>query len=149
MTAATSLSGRNRSRDQICNRREREPQPHLSYRLIGSSSLSVRPISIRSDPISQCDPIRSRFRPTLRQRPRKFDRNREELARVAVLLAELGELVKPRRRLGLLTDKADNRVLECVARGRAGAIVTGDRAMLALGGFEGIRLISLRTYLRS
>ena len=80
---------------------------------------------------------------------RKFAREREELARVAVLLAELAETVRPRRRLQALRDDADNRILECAVAGRADWIVTGDREMLELGGFEGIRILSLRAYLES
>ena len=80
---------------------------------------------------------------------RKFAREREELARVAVLLAELAETVRPRRRLQALRDDADNRILECAVAGRADAIVTGDREMLELGSFESIRILPLRTYLES
>jgi uncharacterized protein len=77
----------------------------------------------------------------------KFARDREELARVAVLIAELGEMIQPRRRIRALKDNADNRILECGVAGRADLIVTGDRAMLELGGFERVRIVSLRTYL--
>jgi len=80
---------------------------------------------------------------------RKFAREREELARVAVLLAELAETVRPWRRLQALRDDADNRILECAVAGRADAIVTGDREMLDLGSFESIRILPLRTYLES
>jgi putative PIN family toxin of toxin-antitoxin system len=80
---------------------------------------------------------------------RKFARDREELARVAVLLAELGEMVRPRRRIRALKDDADNRILECGVAGDADLIVTGDRAMLELGGFERVRIVPLRTYLEN
>jgi uncharacterized protein len=80
---------------------------------------------------------------------RKFAREREELARVAVLLAEIAETVRPRRRLQALRDDADNRILECAVAGRADAIVSGDREMLELGDFERIRIVSLRAYLES
>ena len=78
---------------------------------------------------------------------RKFAKEGEELARVAVLLAEIGELVAPRRRLHVFGDDPDNRVLECAIAGRAEAIVRGDRAMPDLGSFERVRLVSLRSYL--
>ena len=42
---------------------------------------------------------------------------------------------------------SDNRVLECALAGRADAIVTGDSALLELGEFRGVRVISLREYL--
>jgi uncharacterized protein len=78
---------------------------------------------------------------------RKFAREPEELARVAVLLADLADMVRPRRRVRVLRDEADNRILECAVAGGADSIITGDQAMLELGSFEGIQIRSLRTYL--
>jgi putative PIN family toxin of toxin-antitoxin system len=78
---------------------------------------------------------------------RKFARDAEELAHIAVFLGELATSVKPGRRLNILRDVPDNRILECAVAGHADAIVTGDRALLALGGFRGVRLMSLREYL--
>ena len=77
----------------------------------------------------------------------KFDRNLEELARVAVFLSDLAEVVTPRSTVDVLADEPDNRVLECARAGRADVIVTGDRRMLALGDFEGIAILSLREFL--
>jgi len=79
----------------------------------------------------------------------KFARDPEELARAAVLLADLAEMVHPRRRVRLLKDEADNRILECAVAGNADLIVTGDQAMLELRVFERVRLLSLRAYLDS
>jgi len=78
---------------------------------------------------------------------RKFDRNPEELARTAVFQADLGDVVRPRRTIATLRDEPDNRVLECAVAGRANAIVTGDRAMLELGAYEGIAIMSLKDFL--
>jgi putative PIN family toxin of toxin-antitoxin system len=78
---------------------------------------------------------------------RKFSREAEELAHVAVFLSELGVTVKPRRKLLVVKDEPDNRILECAVAGRADAIVTGDRALLALGQYRGVHIISLREYL--
>ncbi len=80
---------------------------------------------------------------------RKFDRDREELARVAVYLSELAELVSPKRRFRILHDEPDNRILECAVAGKANAIVTGDQAILQLGAFRGIRILTLREFLQS
>jgi uncharacterized protein len=80
---------------------------------------------------------------------RKFARDPEELARVAVLLNDLADMVRPRRRIRVLGDDADNRILECAVTGGADLIVTGDQDMLELGGFEGIEIISLRAYLEA
>jgi predicted nucleic acid-binding protein len=46
-----------------------------------------------------------------------------------------------------LRDDPDNRILECAVAGEADAVVTGDKAILALGEFRGIRLLSLSVYL--
>lgn len=78
---------------------------------------------------------------------RKFSRDAEELAHVAVFLYDLALFVKPRRRLRVVKDDPDNRILECALAGRADAVVTGDRALLALGAYRGVRLVSLREYL--
>jgi len=81
---------------------------------------------------------------------RKFARDKESIARLALFLDELAELVRPpRRRIRVLADDPDNRILECGLAGRADAVVTGDHAMLALRTFRGIRILSLSEYLQS
>ena len=77
----------------------------------------------------------------------KFSRDKEELSRVAVILGELGEIVEPPFRLSVFRDEPDNRILECAVGGEAEAIVTGDKAMLAAGEYEGILLITPADYL--
>ena len=78
---------------------------------------------------------------------RKFARDAEELAHVAVFVSELAMVVAPRRRLRVVQDDPDNRILECAIAGRAEAIVTGDKALLALKNFRNIPVVTLRTYL--
>ncbi len=78
---------------------------------------------------------------------RKFSRDREQLARVAVGLEELAEWVRPARRITAAADEPDNRILECASAGRADAIVTGDKALLQLRSFEGTHILALRDYL--
>lgn len=78
---------------------------------------------------------------------RKFSRNADELARVAVFLSELAEFVRPRMKVNVLADQADNRILECAVAGKADAVVTGDKAKLELKALKGIRILPLNTYL--
>lgn len=80
---------------------------------------------------------------------RKFARNADELGRIAIFLTDLGEVVRPRSRIAILSDEADNRILECARTGRADLIVTGDRTMLALGRYRDVEIKSLRAYLAS
>lgn len=73
---------------------------------------------------------------------RKFARDAEALAHAAVFLSELGILVKPRQRLRVVKDDPDNRILECAIAGRADAIVTGDKALLGLREYRGVRIVA-------
>jgi uncharacterized protein len=77
----------------------------------------------------------------------KFSKGPEELSRTAVFSSQLAELVVPRKKLTVLDDAPDNRILECAATGHANVIVTGDRAMLNLKKYQEIRILSLRQLL--
>ena len=78
---------------------------------------------------------------------KKFSRDRETLARTAVLLANVGFLVKPRHKINILSDETDNRILECAITGQADMIITGDHGLLKLGNYLDVKIISLRSYL--
>jgi uncharacterized protein len=77
----------------------------------------------------------------------KFSKGPEELSRTAVFLSELAELIVPRKKLAILEDEPDNRILECAVTGHADVIVTGDRTMLKLKKYQEIRILSLRQFL--
>jgi uncharacterized protein len=77
----------------------------------------------------------------------KFSKGAEELSRTAVFLSESGEVITPREKIAILVDEPDNRILECAVTGHADVIVTGDRAMLNLKKYRGIRISSLRQFL--
>ena len=78
-----------------------------------------------------------------------FGRDREALSHVAVILSDLGERMEPNQTVRLLKDDPDNRILECASFGKADIIVTGDKEMLRLGEFSGVKIASLRDYLES
>ena len=78
---------------------------------------------------------------------RNFARDREELARVALFVARIAEVIETADTIDVLPDDPDNRILECAVEGGAEVIVTGDKAMLTLRRFRGVRLLSLREYL--
>ncbi len=77
----------------------------------------------------------------------KFSRDREALSHVAINLSELARLVNPTKRIRVLKDEEDNRILECALCGKADAIVTGDKQMLKVKEYKGIKIISLKEYL--
>ena len=80
---------------------------------------------------------------------RKFSRDREALARVALFLDDIALTIKPGHRVKILSDDADNRILECAVSGGADIIVSGDHELLALGDYNGIQILSLRKYIES
>lgn len=79
----------------------------------------------------------------------KFNRDREALSHIAIHLSELGQITRPAKRLHVLQDEPDNRIIECALAGKADAIVTGDKEMLKLKEYKGIKIISLKEYLES
>lgn len=79
----------------------------------------------------------------------KFRRDKEALSHIAVFLSELGELVRPTKKINIFEDEPDNRIMECGLSGEADAIVTGDKRMLKFKEYKGVRIISLKAYLES
>ena len=110
----------------------------------GRAAAAVENILDGKDDLVLSPPI---LREVLSVLARKFSRDKEELSRVAVVLGEMGEIVEPSRRLTVFRDEPDNRILESAVEGKADVIVTGDKAMLALREYQGIRLVSLADYL--
>lgn len=56
-------------------------------------------------------------------------------------------VVAPRRRLHVLKDEPDNRVLEAAVTGHAGTIVTGDTHLLNLLFYRGVTIVTPRQFL--
>ena len=110
----------------------------------GRADIALRRIIEGADQLLLSKPILDELLGIL---ARKFSRDTEELAHVAVFLSDLSISVKPRRKLAALADEPDNRILECAVTGGAHVVVTGDKAMLALKNFRKVRLPSLSTYL--
>ena len=110
----------------------------------GRADLALRRVIEERDRLLLSKPILDELLGIL---ARKFSRDSEELSHVAVFLSDLSIVVKPRRKLAVLADHPDNRILECAVSGGADAIVTGDKVLLELKTFRKVRLLSLRAYL--
>jgi putative PIN family toxin of toxin-antitoxin system len=83
----------------------------------------------------------------LRILSKKFSRSKEAISRTALYLESIAEFVTPSERVNVLEDEPDNRIIECALSGKVDIIVTGDKEMLKLKEFRGIKIISLREYL--
>lgn len=51
-------------------------------------------------------------------------------------------LVEPTQRLAVVQDESDNRFLECAVEGEADYVVSGDRNLLKVGEYRGIRVLT-------
>ncbi len=79
----------------------------------------------------------------------KFGRDREALSHVALILSDLAEWVKPGKRVKVFKDEPDNRIVECAIYGGAALLVTGDKEILRLKEYKGVKIISLKEYVES
>ena len=77
----------------------------------------------------------------------KFHWEDEWIKRAVRHIAVVARVVKPDARLAILKDEPDNRILECARHTGAEVIVTGDRHLLLIGSFEGIRIVTLSDFL--
>jgi putative PIN family toxin of toxin-antitoxin system len=110
----------------------------------GSADAALRRVVVGVDQLVISRPL---IHELVRVLGQKFDRDREMLARTTVFLVDLATVVTPRRKLSVLADEPDNRVLECAVAGRADRIVTGDRSMLALKRYRDVEILRLREHL--
>jgi putative PIN family toxin of toxin-antitoxin system len=62
-------------------------------------------------------------------------------------LPRSAKLVKTESRLGVIHDEPDNRLLEAAIAGEVEYVVSGDAAVLAIGEFEGVRIVSPARFL--
>ena len=63
-------------------------------------------------------------------------------------VARIGTVVRPRRTVSVIDeDPADDRVLEAAAEGGADVIVSGDRHLLQLRKWHGIRIVRAKAFL--
>jgi putative PIN family toxin of toxin-antitoxin system len=79
----------------------------------------------------------------------KFDWDSENTLMAVRSIGRVATVIKPLRRLKILSDEPDNHILECAVESGADLIVTGDGHLLRLKNYEGIPVVRLRDFLRS
>lgn len=77
----------------------------------------------------------------------KFKWDDEHITAAVRHAAAVATVVKPAVKLAVLADEPDNRILECALEAKAGVIVTGDRHLLDLGEYEGVKIVTLAMFL--
>lgn len=82
---------------------------------------------------------------TLRE---KFSIPEPEITGYIRQIGQYAEVVRPLKRLRVLEDYPDNRILECALAGKANVIVSGDRHLLDLREYEGVPILRPAEFLR-
>jgi len=79
---------------------------------------------------------------------RKFHQPEEDVQAALKMMGRAATIVRPLRKVTVLKDLPDNRILECAFVAQAEMIVSGDRHLLDLKQFEGIPILRLADFLR-
>lgn len=80
----------------------------------------------------------------------KFGWNEEKIKLVIKNLTRYIQMVNPNVKLKVVKqDPKDNKILECAVAGDANYIVTGDKHLLKLRQFEGIKIVTPADFLRA
>ena len=77
-----------------------------------------------------------------------FKLSEEEAERVVTEMRDLAEIVQTHSRVTVCQDEKDNRVLECAIDGGAECIITGDRHLLELESFQGVKIMTVTDFFR-
>lgn len=78
----------------------------------------------------------------------KFHWEDAEIIDALKLISSVAAVVKPTAKLTVLKDDPDNRILECAQKADADVIITGDRHLLRLKKFAGIRILTISEFLK-
>lgn len=86
---------------------------------------------------------------TLRILRDKFGWSAERLDGARELILSFAQMVSPSQTLDAVkADISDNRILECAVAARSEVIVTGDRHLLDLDEYQGIKVVRVTDFLR-
>jgi len=83
------------------------------------------------------------LREVLTSEDKPFRLSEEDVDRIIDHLKDIAEVVPTTSKLSICKDEADNRVLECALDGDADYIITGDKDLLDLKRFKGIRIVKV------
>ena len=95
------------------------------------------------------DVLLTELREVLTRRDKPFKLSEQEAQRILATVRELAEVVQPRSLVSICRDEPDNRVLESAVDGRADCIITGDKHLLNLQSFEGIKIVTVTDFLKT
>ena len=79
----------------------------------------------------------------------KFTLNSFEIDTIISEIKELAEIVTPQVGLQVIkNDPSDDKVLECAVEAKADYIISGDKHLLTLGDFRGVKIVNPAEFLK-
>lgn len=78
----------------------------------------------------------------------RFNFRIDKIADTKDYISDNFEVVNPSRTIDAVRDKDDNRVLEAALEGKCSYIVTGDKDLLDLGEYKGIKIVTADQFLQ-
>lgn len=79
----------------------------------------------------------------------KFDQSEQDITAALKMIGRVATIVRPVRKVTILKDVPDNRILECGVTADVDLIVTGDSHLIKLKEFDGIPIVRLADFLRT
>lgn len=79
----------------------------------------------------------------------KFHQPEKDITAALKQMGRAATILRPARKVTILDDMPDNRILECATAAEADLIVTGDHHLLQLKEFEGVPIVRLADFLRT
>ncbi len=79
----------------------------------------------------------------------KFDQSEQDITAALKMISRVATIVRPVRKISILEDVPDNRILECAVTADADLVVTGDSHLIKLKEFDGIPIVRLADFLRT
>lgn len=81
------------------------------------------------------------------RKDKPFQLSAGEAEQIVTAMRDLAEIIQTHSRVVVCQDEKDNRVLECAIDGGAECIITGDRHLLELQSFQGVKIMTVTDFL--
>lgn len=86
------------------------------------------------------------LREVLLSKNKPFKLSSEDAERIVTAMRDISEIVQTHSHVTACQDDKDNRVLECAIDGGAQCIISGDKHLLELKNFKGVKIMTLSDF---
>lgn len=78
----------------------------------------------------------------------KFGFGSALIIEITALVIEIAEIIVPQYRLDIVPDDpSDNKFIECAIDGNVGYVISGDRHLLNIGTYRGVKILKAKDFL--